>query len=190
MVGLGKSEDFNPDVVRQVMATVCRRLRSAGVERVATILHGAGIGGLDVSAAAQAVAEGSMLGLYTFRRHFTKNEDHEKDVRELAVVETDASRVSVVQQALDMGRVMAEATILARNMVNEPANFMTPTHIADIANQVAQNGGLEITIIDRPQMEEMGMGGLLGVARGSVEPPKFIVLRYQGDPRNPDNNLP
>ena len=187
VAGLGKREEFNADVVRQVMGTTCRRLRTAGVERVATILHGAGIGGLETSEAAQAVAEGSLLGLYTFKRHFSKSE--EREIKELTVVETDASRLPPIQEALDSGRITAEAVALARDMVNEPSNFMTPTHIAETARRVAQDHSLEIEVLDRPQMEELGMGGLLGVARGSAEPPKFIVLRYQGDPGNPDNNL-
>ncbi|MBI4282721.1 MAG: leucyl aminopeptidase [Chloroflexi bacterium] len=189
VAGLGKQKDFSNEVVRQVMGTTCRRLRGAGVEKVATILHGAGIGGLDTGESAQAVAEGALLGLYTFKRHFTKTEDVEKEVKELTVVEMDAARLSTIQEALDRGRVFAEAAMLARDMVNEPSNFMTPTHIADIARQVAQEHHLEATILDRPQMEELGMGGLLGVARGSAEPPKFIVLRYWGDPGNPGNNL-
>jgi leucyl aminopeptidase len=62
VAGLGKREYFNTDVVRQVMGTTCQRLRATGVERVATMLHGAGIGGLSTSEAAQAVAEESLLG--------------------------------------------------------------------------------------------------------------------------------
>ena len=189
VAGLGKAEDFGPEAARRVMGAACRRLRGIGVERAATILHGAGIGGMEVGESAQAVAEGSLLGLYTFRRHFSVDEDVEKDLKELMVVEVDASRVAAAQQSLDRGRVFAEAAMLARDMVNEPSNFMTPTHIADIAAAVAQEHGLESTILERPQMEELGMGGLLGVARGSAEPPKFIVLQYKGDPDNPDNNL-
>ena len=65
------------------------RLRGAGIEKVATILHGAGIGGLDTAESAQAVAEGALLGLYTFKRHFSKDEDKEKGLKELTVVEVD-----------------------------------------------------------------------------------------------------
>ena len=189
VAGLGKADRFNAEVVRQVMGSVCRRLRGVGIERAATILHGAGIGGMDVDESAQAISEGSLLGLYTFKRHLTRQEDDEKGLKELTVVESDASKLSTLQQSLDRGRVYAEATILARDMVNEPSNFMTPTHIAEVATSVAGEHGLELTVLDRPKMEELGMGGLLGVARGSAEPPKFIVLQYKGDPDNPDNNL-
>ena len=187
VAGLGKQTDFNAEVVRQVMGSTCRRLRSTGIERVATILHGAGIGALETAEAAQAVAEGSLLGLYTFKRHFSKTD--EKEIKELTVVEADASKLLTIQESMGRGRIIAEATILARDMVNEPSNFMTPTNIAETAQRVAQEHGLAITVLDRPQMEEMGMGGMLGVARGSAEPPKFMVLEYKGDSGNPDNNL-
>ena len=189
VAGLGKAESFGPEMARQVTAGVCRRLRSAGVRSAATIVHGAGIGGLDVREAAQAVAEGCMLGLYTFRRHFSKDEDGNRALDELSVVEQDAARVPDVERGLERGRIFAEAAMLARDMVNEPPNYMTPTHIASVAERLASEHGLDSTILDQPRMEELGMGGLLGVAKGSVEPPKFIVLTYKGDPDNPDNNL-
>ena len=189
VAGLGKADRFNAEVVRQVMGAVCRRLRGVGIEKAATILHGAGIGGMDVDESAQAISEGSLLGLYTFKRHMTRQEDDEKGLKELTVVESDSSKLSTLQQSLDRGKVFAEATMLARDMVNEPSNFMTPTHMAEVATSVAGEHGLELTVLDRPKMEELGMGGLLGVARGSAEPPKFIVLQYKGDPDNPDNNL-
>ena len=189
VAGLGKAESFGPEVARQVTAGVCRRLRSAGIRSAATIVHGAGIGGLDVQDAAQSVAEGCLLGLYTFRRHFSKDEDGDRTLGELSVVEQDAARIPAVERGLERGRIFAEAAMLARDMVNEPPNHMTPTHIAGVAERLASEQGLDSTILDRPRMEELGMGGLLGVAKGSVEPPKFIVLSYKGDPDNPDNNL-
>ncbi len=76
---------------------------------------------------------------------------------------------------------MAEATCLARDMVNAPANVMTPRRVAAIARDVASGGGLECTVLEQEQMRELGMGALLGVARGSQQPPKFITLQYKGD---------
>ena len=65
-------------------------------------------------------------------------------------------------------------------MVNEPANYMTPTHMAEMATKLAESRGLEVSILDQEKMAEMGMGALLGVAQGSRQPPKFIVLQYKG----------
>ena len=85
VAGLGKADRFNAEVVRQVMGAVCRRLRGVGIEKAATILHGAGIGGMDVDESAQAISEGSLLGLYTFKRHLTRQDDEEKSLKELTV---------------------------------------------------------------------------------------------------------
>ena len=74
-------------------------------------------------------------------------------------------------------------------MGNEPANHLTPTRMAEIAREVADQGGMSLTIFDRGDAERMGMGAYVGVAQGTEEPPKFIVIRYDGDPDNPDNNL-
>ena len=74
-------------------------------------------------------------------------------------------------------------------MVNEPANVLTPTQMADIAGKVAEEEGLDIRILDRPEIEELKMGALLGVAMGSSQPPKMIILDWKGDPDNPSNNL-
>ena len=74
-------------------------------------------------------------------------------------------------------------------MANEPANHMTPTRMAEVALEVVRQTGLELEVLDRPQMAELGMGSFLGVAQGSDEPPKFIVMKYEGDPGNSENNL-
>jgi leucyl aminopeptidase len=188
VAGLGKQKDFNLDTVRYVMGEACRYLRGIGVAQAATIAHGAGIGGLDAESSAQAIAEGSILGLYRFSRHITKEED-KKELRELLLVERDASKLADFERGVNQGRIVAEATSLARDMVNEPSNLLTPARLAQIAEEVAQEEGLEVEVLEREQMEELGMGALLGVARGSNQPPKFIVLRYKGDPENPANNL-
>ncbi len=185
IAGLGKKEDFKTDTVRNIMAEVIRALARHNCESAATILHGAGSGGLSAEAAAEAVAEGSMLGAYKFKKHFTKK-DNGHDVDNLTLLNKDASNLKDVKRGAETGRIIAEATILARDMVNEPGNHMTPTHMADIAKKVAEECGLDILIMDRKQMEKEAMGALLGVAQGTSQPPKFIVLTYKGGPASKD----
>ncbi len=180
VVGLGKQLELTLDKVRGVMAIACRLLRQIGAKRIATISHGAGIGEVDPEGAAQAILEGAILGLYSFRKHLTKEPEHE-EIEQLFIVEREENKVLALERGCYKGRVIAEAVNLARDMVNEPANFMTPTHMAQRAREVAENYGLELTILEREQMEELGMGALLGVAQGSRQPPKMIVLQYKGD---------
>ena len=179
VAGLGKQERFTLDKVRSVAAGVARQLRRHRCETIATITHGAGIAGLDPEACAQAIAEGTVLGLYTFRRHKKPKED-DVDVRELTLVEFDEAKVETLRRGAERGVVLAEAANFARDLANEPSNILTPTEMAERARAMAEETGLECEIFDQPWMEERGMGAFLGVARGSLEPPKFIVLRYRG----------
>ncbi len=190
VLGLGKADEFDVEVVRKTMGSACRYLRKLDIRKAATIAHGTGIGGLDVVDAGQGLAEGSILGLYRFKTYLTKNaEDNAKDLDELQVVEMDRDKVAGLEDGIRRGRIIAEAAMIARDMVNEPANVMTPTRMSEAARQVSEEHGLELKVIDRDDMKQMGMGAFLGVAQGSDEPPKLIVLKYEGDPGNPSNNL-
>ena len=174
VAGLGKKEDFDLDRVRAVSAESCRRLRRAGVQTVATIVHGEGTGELDVKEAAQGVAEGAILGLYRFDQY--KSKDAGADISELTIVEADPQKLSDLEASVAEGRAIGDAVNFCRDMANEPANAMTPSEMSERALLVANEGEMELEVFDRPQMAELGMGAMLGVAQGSNEPPKFIIL--------------
>ncbi|HEU4760409.1 MAG TPA: leucyl aminopeptidase [Dehalococcoidia bacterium] len=183
VAGLGKQGAFGLDTIRDLTGAAVRRLRRAGATGAATIVHGAGIAGLDAQACAQAVAEGALMGAYRFTVH-KQNEDEEKAIEALSIVERDGSKLEAVRRGVERGRILAEATNHARDLANEPANVLTPTAMAERAQALAAEAGLECQVLEQKQMEELGMGALLGVAAGSVQPPKFIVLRYRGKPRS------
>jgi leucyl aminopeptidase len=126
-----------------------------------------------------------VLGLYTFRKHITKEPEH-PEIREILVVERDEERIPALERGCARGKVMAEAANFCRDLVNEPANFMTPSDMVKVAEQVAGDYGLELEVLEREEMRELGMGALLGVAQGSHEEPKFVVLRYRGDETSPE----
>jgi len=179
IAGLGKQQELSQDKVRGVIAEVCRLLRQKDVSSIATTAQGAGIAGTTPEGAAQTITEGALLGIYSFRRHITKEAEY-GEIKQLLIVSGDDSKVPALEQGCHQGRVMAEATNLARDMVNEPANHMTPSQMAETAKRLAETYGLELTVLEREQMQELGMGALLGVAQGSRQPPKFMVLHYRG----------
>ncbi|MBA7505286.1 Cytosol aminopeptidase [subsurface metagenome] len=178
VAGLGKQQELTQDRVRGVVAETCRLLQQKGVDSMATIAQGAEIAGITVEGAAQAVTEGALLGVYSFRRHITKEAEH-GEIKQLLIVGSDKTKLPILEQGCYKGRVLAEATNLARDMVNEPANYMTPNHMAEMAAKLAETYRLELSVLEREQMQELGMGALLGVAQGSRQPPKFIVLHYR-----------
>ncbi len=180
VAGLGKQPELTLERIRSLVAEAYRFLQGKEVKRIATIAHGAGIGGIEPAKAAQAIAEGSILGLYTFRRHITKEPETNK-IEEFWLVERDESKRAELERGFVTGKVIAEATNSARDMINEPANFMTPSDMAEIAKRLATEYHLECTVLEQEQMRELGMGALLGVAQGSQQAPKFIILQYRGD---------
>ncbi|MSQ11729.1 MAG: leucyl aminopeptidase [Dehalococcoidia bacterium] len=187
VAGLGKQASFTADTVRAVSGDVARTLKRLRVGLAATVVHEAGAGGIEAEQAAQALAEGTLLGAYEFSRHKSKEEPAK--ALELLVVERDSKQLAAVERGLKTGAVIAEAVALCRDLANEPANHMTPTVLADTAQRIAKEHGLEITVLERPQCQELGMGSYLSVAQGSAQPPKFIVVRYWGDRANPENAI-
>ncbi len=179
VVGLGKKQELSLDKIRGAAAETCRLLRQKGVDNIATIAQGAGIAGITPEGAAQAITEGALLGLYSFRRHITKEAEY-GEIQLLTIVGADKAELPRLEQGCYKGKVLAEAANLARDMGNEPANYMTPTHMAEVAAKLAGSYGLELSVLEQEQMRELGMGALLGVAQGSRQPPKFIVLHYRG----------
>jgi leucyl aminopeptidase len=181
ITGLGKSRDFNIDKIRGVVGEFCRALRKLNCHKIATILHGAGMGSIELESSAEAIAEGALLGLYSFTKY--KKPEYE-DIEEMLIVVREKEKVPILEAAIGKGKLLASATNLARDMVNEPANYMTPTQMAGAAKEMASKYSLEFKVYDRKDMQAMGMGALLGVAKGSNQPPKLITLSYKGDERS------
>lgn len=173
VVGLGKRADLEIDGVRCATATAIRRAREMGAKIVASELLG---DGLTPRQRAQAMAEGAVLGTYAFERH--KKEKSNKIVGDLLVVDADRRRQPQVAEGLSRGEALARAACYARDLVNEPANLVTPACLAKAAAEIAREGKLTLTVYDRAECQKMGMGAYLGVAQGSQEPPKFIHLTY------------
>jgi leucyl aminopeptidase len=182
VAGLGKQADFDIDAVRNLGANLARYLRKPGIKTAATLCHGAGIGGLDPAGCGQAIAEGARLGAYRFTRHKSKkeNSDDDRELESLTIVEHDPVKVDALRAAVQRGIILGEATNRAKDMANEPANHLTPTDMQHRAEELAAEVGLELTVLDREDMERKGMGSLLSVARGSVQPPKMLALAYKG----------
>ncbi|MFQ5801262.1 MAG: leucyl aminopeptidase [Candidatus Methylomirabilales bacterium] len=188
VVGLGKREGFGLESVRSLTGETLRLLRRHRCRRVGTILHGTGAGGLGFKEVAQAVTEGALLGLYTFDR-YKKEEDH-KAIEEVSLLLRDQMQRFEVRDACARGQIIAEAVNLARDLVNEPSNSLTPQDLAAQAQAVAKAHRLTCQILERRQLQRLGMGAFLGVAQGSSQPPILLVLSYQGGrEKQPDLGL-
>ena len=173
VVGLGKRAELDAERVRRAAAAALRRARDLGAKVVSASLLG---DGFSARARAQAVAEGALLGTYAFDRY--RKEKNTKAVEELRVLEPERRNHAGVREGLRVGEVFAAATCYARDLVNEPANKVTPTYLAQLATQIAKESRLKLRVYDREECRRKGMGAYLGVAQGSEEPPRFIHLAY------------
>lgn len=178
VVGLGKQEDFTLDRIRMVAGTAARHAEKSGCKRLASILHGAGIGGKKPADAAQALVEGTLLGTYRFSEYRAKTEDA-PEIEEFLIVEKDEQKAKDALDGARRGRILAEATNFARDLVTTPGNKLTPAILAEKAREIAAEFGLEYHVLEPKEMEELGMGALLGVAKGSAEEPRLLVLSYK-----------
>ncbi|MDD5190081.1 MAG: leucyl aminopeptidase [Dehalococcoidales bacterium] len=182
-VGLGKRNELTADKVRSAAAEICRALKNKGVKRAAIVALGTCSGMLNPREAGQAIAEGVILGSYAFRKHLTAKDEGEH-IETILIVDRSRAVVTSVQQGVTEGTILAEATNLARDLVNEPGNYMTPTSLAAEAVKVAEKYKMPIQVYDREEIQKMGMGAFLGVAQGSDQPPKFVVMKYKGNENN------
>ncbi len=184
VVGLGKVADFNLDRVRQAAAWSARKARDLGCKSIATVAHGAGTGQIEATAAAQAVVEGVLLGLYEWREH--RNAPRDRGPAEsLTVVEFDEGKFAAVEAGAKAGEAIALGVNRARDLINQPPNYLLPEKLAEAAVKMAQETGVKCVVHDLNWIHEQKMGALLGVTQGTVNPPQFIELDYPGSDAAP-----
>ncbi len=181
LVGLGPEASFNAEKVRHAAAAAAQRARELKVRRLATVVHGAGRGGLSPEEAAQATVEGTLLGLYTYQR---KKENAERQGPEvLRLVEFDATKEAAIAAGARRAEILARFVNRVRDWVNEPGSDMTPRRLAEEVLGLAHEVGIRAQVLNEQQIAALGMGALTAVSRGSEEPPRFIILEYAPDGR-------
>jgi leucyl aminopeptidase len=180
VVGLGKPEALELEGLRRAAAVAIRKARELGAKEVATIVHGAGAGGIKLSDATQAVVEGTLLGLYRYNAPTQQPPEPPDSIETTALVEADGTKVAEIETAARVAETIVAGVSLARNLVNMPPNAATPTRLAAIAEGIAAAHGMKITVGDRQWAAERKMGGFLAVAKGAGEEPRFIVLEHNG----------
>ncbi len=171
VVGTGDPVSLDAATLRTAAATA---VRAAGPRTSLAIQLGE-LGAVDPSLAGAAVAEGIELAAYRYQRY----KSTAQDVLASAVLVTTAGRRAAVAQGVRRGHALARATTLARDLGNTPAADLPARVFAERAAELAAGCGLEVEILDEVALAELGCGGMLGVNRGSAEPPRVVKLRYR-----------
>ena len=166
VVGLGKPEAFDLHAARQASAVAAKATAGLrGVKTYATVLHGAGLGGLETAAAAQALAEGALLALYRPPQY--KREASEIGPESCVVVEFDAEKLPAIEAGLEAGKAIA-AGVTARNYVSEPPNVLYPAEFAE-RHRNGRSDGPVMVCAGQARDAQLGMGLALAVSRGSAQ---------------------
>jgi leucyl aminopeptidase len=166
LAAAGDQKKFTPAEARNVAGAVVRLLKGKGLH---TIAFDPGTSNSDAFIA--AIVEGAILGDFEPDRLKTDPKKGEKRVDVVTIA-------GGAEAAVERGVTLAEAQNVARSLVNEPGNLLTPLTLAERAREVAQQSGLECDVLEESQMRHMGMGSLLGVSIGSANPPALIVMKY------------
>ena len=171
LIGAGKAEEFDAERLRRMASTAALAARQRQVKRLAFAHRGQ----MDAAAGVQAIAEGVLLA--NFRADRYKSGDRGAGLLEELTVLMPGGDPSLAR-AVERGRILGECCNLSRDLCNEPSNVLTPAVFADRAAALGREAGLAVEILDEKEIARLGMGLLLGVARGSAEPPRVIVLRH------------
>jgi len=177
VVGAGKPEKFSTVELRRIAGSLVRSLKGKGVRSIALVLER----DLASDEGVLAAAEGAVIGGWEpdkYKSEVKKDAAGPRNIHSFEVVVPGGANASLAEAA-ERGRIIAESQNFARDLVNEPANKLTPGALAEAARTMAVEEGLECRILDREEMTRLGMGSLLGVSLGSAEPPFLIVLKYK-----------
>jgi leucyl aminopeptidase len=181
-VGLGERDRVEPSALVRYAATAVRSLGRRGVRNVAIALPEEFSG--RASDAAAAVAEGATTGAFEITLYQGAPE-RPVAIESVAILAGDAD-AAALDAGARRGTIVGDAVNFARRLAVTPANDMTPSHLADEASQAAKDAGIRCEVYDAQWARDKGMGSFLSVAQGSAQPPKFVVLRYDGDPSHKD----
>jgi leucyl aminopeptidase len=178
LAGLGNAETLTLDSFRTVAAAIARSIKKEKIKTLGISLPDTN---LETASIAQAIAEGMLLTLHSDNRFKTDQEEIKPPVLETV----ELLGMTGVETAIEKGEKIASGVILARELVNAPANVVNPITMAETAQKIASDYGLTLNILEKEDCEKLGMGSFLGVAMASELPPKFIHLTYQpsGQPR-------
>ncbi|MGH8751899.1 MAG: leucyl aminopeptidase [Burkholderiales bacterium] len=179
LVGLGREAELKEQTYFDALRAAVRALNETGASEAALFLTEAPVKKRDAAwKILQAVLQVRDV-VYRFDRLKSKNEENKKPLSGLSLM-VERKDLARAQTALKRGVAIAEGSQLTRDLGNLPPNICTPAYLAQQAIELAKTHKLKVEVLERKDMEKLGMGSLLSVARGSKQPPKFIVLQYNG----------
>jgi leucyl aminopeptidase len=184
LVGLGRERDFNEPAYRTALAAAVKALRTTGASEATICLTDVALKRRDtawkVEQAVLAVSEGT----YRFDRLKSKPPESKRALRKVTLHVSKRAEIAEGETAMERGQAIADGMAFAKDLGNLPGNVCTPAYLAEQAQDMGRRHGIKVEVLEQKDIEKLSMGSFLAVARGSRQPPKLIVLEYQGGKRD------
>jgi leucyl aminopeptidase len=177
LIGCGRLEKYTYDAVRRIAGASANYLRKRDFSRVAYLVETFTPDEGDLERTSHCIVEGARLGTYVFDQFKTEKDTNPLSAVDLHLPEDVSLRPLIA--GLDKVLTLTTSTILARDWGNTPSNYATPSHFAKLAKDIAKETDLVCRVLEEKECRKIGMGAFLGVAQGSAEEPKFIILDYK-----------
>ncbi len=179
LVGLGREQEFNEQKYLDAVRAAVRALNETGVPEAVLSLAELPVKKRDIAWKILQTVLVAMDSTYRFDRLKSKHDEEKKPLGKLTLM-VERSKLNQGEAALKQALAIAEGVKLTKDLGNLPPNICTPSYLAEQALQIAKKHNLKAEVLEQKDMEKLGMGSLLSVARGSNQPPKLIVLHYSG----------
>lgn len=178
LVGLGKEKEFREKEFRSAISTAVRTLNETGGFDGTLYLTELTVKKRDIVWRVRQATMVALEALYRFDRLKSKKDDVRRPLRKLTFCVERRNELAPAEEGLMQGQAIATGASLTKDLANLPSNICTPGYLAEQAQELANEHGLKVEVLERADMEKLGMNTLLSVAKGSHEPPKFIVLKH------------
>jgi len=184
LVGLGREREFNEPGFRNAMSAAVKALKSTGASEATVCLTDVPLKRHDTGWKVEHAVLAIMEGAYRFDKLKSKAPENKRALRKVVLHVARRNEITEGEAAIDRGVAIAEGMALAKDLGNLPGNHCTPTYLAEQAVELGKRHGIKVDVLEQKDCEKLGMGCFLAVARGSAQPPKFIVMEYQGGKRD------
>jgi leucyl aminopeptidase len=180
LVGLGPEREVRESGYRAAVFSAIETLRATGAAEATVCLHELAVPGRDSAWKIEQAVLVIMEGLYRFDRLKSKPPAARPALKKVVFQVAEGSQASAGEAAIARAVAIAEGVALAKDLGNLPGNLCTPAYLAEQARELAEHHGFKATVLEQEDIEKLGMGAFLAVARGSPQPPKLIVMEYRG----------
>lgn len=179
IVGLGDRKTTSLDTLRVAAAIAAKKAVAMKQKNLALAIHKAFGAKFNLAQMARVIAEAVYFGSYQYDEFVTESENGRLSSLKAELIDPDAAKIKILNKGITDGVIIGKAQSYARTLANRPGNVVTPVAIAQEAKKLARaSKQLSCTVLDEKQLEQKGMGGILAVGSGSVNKPRFIVLKY------------